>query len=197
MRSWLIEAQTSRAAKYLFELLCHFFCHSSCLTNLRYAAQNATVLEEAQLALIIGEVRTPSTPSPQTSEGGDGYKEVEEWSDAAPTSDPVSSGEQYEKSITECHTPAKSSVVGEDEEGTSTNNTTCSTYSFDKESYTTSTTTTSGNNSVSVEENNNSIPDTSYTEQTSEVCVLNLCQNHVLGVFITPIWSGAYTCFHS
>ena len=87
----MIEAQTSRAANYLFELLCHFFCQSSCLTNLTYAAQNATVLEEAQLALITGEVRTPSIPSPQTSEGGDGYEEVEEWSDAAPTSDLVSS----------------------------------------------------------------------------------------------------------
>lgn len=92
----------------------------------RYAAQNATVLEEAQLALITGEVRIPSIPSTQIFEGGDGYKEVEEWSDAAPTSDLVSSGEQYEKSIT-------------------------------------------------------SIPDTSYIEQTSEVCVLNLCQNLVLG----------------
>jgi hypothetical protein len=48
------------------------------------------VLEEAQLALINGEVRTPSIPSPQRSEGGHGYEEVEEWSDAAPTSDPVS-----------------------------------------------------------------------------------------------------------
>ena len=177
VRSGLIEAQISRAANYLFEQLRHFFCQSSCLTNLRYAAQNATVLEEAQLALITGEVRTPLIPSPQTSEGGDG--------DAAPTSDPVSSGEQYEKSITECHTPAKSSTVGEGEEGISTDNTTGSTDSFDEESYTTSTTTTSCNNPVSVEEDNNSIPDTSYTEQTSEVCVLNLCQNLVLGSVVS------------
>ena len=97
----------------------------------------------------------------------------------------MSSGEQYEKSITECHTPAKSSAVGEDEEGTSTDSTTGSTDYFDEESYTTSTTTTSGNNSVSVEEDNNSIPDTSYTEQMSKVCVLNLCQNLVLGSVVS------------
>jgi hypothetical protein len=56
----------------------------------RFVAHSARVLEEAQLAFINGEVRIPSIPSPQRSEGGHGYEEVGEWSDAAPTSDPVS-----------------------------------------------------------------------------------------------------------
>lgn len=142
----------------------------------RYAAQNALVLEEARTALTTGKIRTPSIPSPQTSEGGDGYEEVEEWSTTAPSSDPVSSGEQYEKSSTECNTPAKSSSSQEDEEDNtgSTDIIRASGESCDEESFTTSVTTTSENNSVTIHDESSSIPDTSCTDQTRDVCLLNL-----------------------
>ena len=53
----------------------------------RYATQNAKVLEEARTALATGEIRTPSLPSAETSEGGDSEGDAAEGEQekAAPT----------------------------------------------------------------------------------------------------------------
>lgn len=87
-------------------LFCHPFCHLriSCSNFVfgnrplpcRYAAHNAKLLEEAKTALTTGEIRTPSIPSPEPSEGAEGDDKSVEGGPAGTSDDCASSGEVYE-----------------------------------------------------------------------------------------------------
>lgn len=104
-----LEAQSPRHAKFCFfvnrsvKRQKHFYSLSlGRAIPCRYAAQNAKALEEAKTALATGEIRTPSLPSEESSDGGETDQYTAGGEHLETSTQCASSGERYERRSSEC-----------------------------------------------------------------------------------------------